>query len=49
MDIPSGKRLHNELENHHLSMGKPHYYFDWASFQGIFNKTCPDFVGPMVF
>ena len=29
--IPSGKRLHNELENHHAINGKTHY-FDWAIF-----------------
>ena len=30
MDIPSGKPLHNELENHYTN-GKTHY-FDWAIF-----------------
>ena len=29
--IPSGKRLHNELENHHFIAGKINY-FDWAIF-----------------
>ena len=29
--IPSGKRLHNELENHHVIAGKIHY-FDWVIF-----------------
>ena len=26
-DIPSGKRLHNELENHHAINGKTHYFY----------------------
>ena len=31
--LPSGKRLHSELENHHAINGKIHY-FDWAIFHG---------------
>ena len=36
--ISSGKRLHNELENHHAINGKTHF-FDWAM-ASIANCEC---------
>ena len=39
--LPSGKRSHHELENHHAINGKTHY-FDWAM-ASIANFVClPD-------
>ena len=32
-DLPSGKRLHRELENHHAIDGKTHLYFINGHFQ----------------